>query len=165
MTSPLTRSPSQAEVQAWNNVPTLGPEEPPETLREHIPDAPPSWDEFDFPHQMDVHFLKWLYRVRQEAGVPIRLNDDYRKPQDSTGVSASAHKEAPCRAVDVQVYSSLDRGKIVIAAIILGCRRVGPYPGKDRRGEEGWPAYANDASGLHLDCSTSKPSPRMWTKY
>ena len=121
--------------------------------------------EFDFPEQMDVHFLRWLYRVRQDAGVPMRINDDYREPEDSTGVSASAHKEAPCRAVDVQVYSSLDRAKIVIAAVVLGCRRVGTYAGKDRRGQAGWPRYANDAAGLHLDCSTSKPSPRMWTKY
>ncbi len=121
--------------------------------------------EFDFPYKMDVAFLRWLYRVRQEAGVPMRVNDDYREPEDDTGVSASAHKEAPCRAVDIQVYSSLDRAKIVIAAIVLGCRRIGPYPGKDRRGQAGWPTYANDAAAVHLDCSIDKPSPRMWTKY
>lgn len=123
--------------------------------------------EFDEPWEMDVSFLYWLYGVRQLAGVPMKVSDAARDSASSAGVSRSAHKKRPCRAVDIQVYNAEHRARIAIAAILLGCRRVGVYPGKDRRALKGWPPDATDASGLHLDCEThvENPSPRMWTRF
>ena len=123
--------------------------------------------EFHAPYEMDTHFLLWLYDVREDAGVPFKIISDARDIDGDVGAGKSAHKKRPCRAVDIQVYSSLDRGKIIIAATLHGCRRIGVYPGKDRTDEEGWPPHARDASGLHLDCSThpDNRSPRIWTKY
>lgn len=123
--------------------------------------------EFNRPYSMDIHFLLWLYDVRVDAGVPFGIVSDAREVDGDTGADKSAHKKRPCRAVDIQVYSSLDRAKIVVAAVLHGCRRIGTYPGKDRTGEDGWPPHAKDASGLHLDCSThpDNRSPRIWTKF
>lgn len=123
--------------------------------------------EFDNPYEMDSHFLLWLFDVREDAGVPFIFISDARDIEGDVGASKSAHKKRPCRAVDLQAYSALDRGKIIVAAVLHGCRRIGTYPGKDRSEEDGWPTYATDAAGLHLDCSTDPDnrSPRIWTKY
>lgn len=129
--------------------------------------------EFTHPWLMDVGFLRLLYRIRvdvwvaAEAGelardVPMRVISDART---TGGASKSEHLNRPCRAVDLQVYSAYDRAVLVIAAVRRGIVRFGPYPGKNRSGERGWPAHARDASGLHLDASTVNPSPRAWTRF
>ena len=126
-----------------------------------------SFGEFDNPEEMDVHFLLWLFDVREDADVPFRVISDARDIFGDIGAGKSAHKKRPCRAVDLQAYSALDRGKIVVSAVLHGCRRIGTYPGRDRSEERGWPDHARDASGLHIDCSTHSDnrSPRIWTKY
>jgi len=134
--------------------------------------------EFNNPWEMDVHFLRWLYGVRicihdeyQEGNidwdVPLRINDDARPLDSDTGVSKSAHKKRPCRAVDLQVFNSYERAVIMIYAIRSGAVRLGAYPGKDRRGEDGWPDHASEASGLHIDLSAHEDnkSPRIWTGF
>lgn len=114
--------------------------------------------EFDNPFEMDVHFLRWLWRVRGDTGsVPLRIISDAR---ESGGAPNSAHKSRPCRAVDLQVYNSHERAAILLAAVKHGCVRIGVYPGKstDRGADQG---------GLHLDCSTEEQhaAPRVWTRF
>jgi hypothetical protein len=110
--------------------------------------------EFNNPYHMDVAFLRLLHRIRQVANVPMKINSDARS--SGIGASASAHNARPCRAVDIAVRSSYDRSKIVTSAIILGCRRVGIYPGGE-----------GDASFIHIDAESRPPrqSPRMWTRF
>ena len=123
--------------------------------------------EFERPEDMDAGFLRWLHRVRNDAGVPFRINSDARPVDGDVGADRSAHKKRPCRAVDVQAYNAEERARILIAAVANGCRRVGIYPGKDRREEQGWPPHATDAAAVHIDCSNhpDNPSPRIWTRF
>ena len=132
--------------------------------------------EFHNPWLMDLHFLRLLYGIRMDiwhaaqdpsvpevhADVPMRIISDARQ---AGGASKSEHKNRPCRAVDLQVYNAYERGVIGTAAVRCGLVRIGPYPGKDRRKEQGWPSQARDAAGFHLDASTANPSPRWWTRY
>lgn len=112
--------------------------------------------EFDQPHEMDVEFLRLLYRIRQDAGVPMRIISDARPPDQDIGASKSAHKKRPCRAVDLDVRNSYERARIVGAAWEHGIRRLGVYPGD-----------AGDAGSVHLDAEAhpDNKSPRMWTRY
>lgn len=113
-------------------------------------------DEFSAPHAMDAHFLRWLWQVRQDTGCPMRVISDARG--EGIGASRSAHKDRPCRAVDLQVFNAEERARLTLAAIRHGCVRWGTYPGKstDRGPDQG---------GLHLDASESHPRPRNWTKW
>lgn len=122
--------------------------------------------EFANPHEMDVQFLRWLYRVRKRAGVPMHITSDARDPDSDVGADLTAHKKRPCCAIDGQVRGETVGGvymppseclaRIVIAAVIEGCVRIGIY---------------KSAKGLgdiyHLDCEThpDNPSPRLWTKW
>lgn len=112
--------------------------------------------EFRNPEEMDVEFLRLLYRIRLDAGVPMRIISDARDPEGDVGASRSAHKKRPCRAVDLHVANSYERARIVLAAAKNGVVRIGVYPGKER-----------DAGSVHLDAEThpENPSPRMWTRY
>lgn len=112
--------------------------------------------EFNEPEAMDVEFLRLLYRIRMDAGVPMRIISDARPPGGDIGASKSAHKKRPCRAVDLHVVNSYERARITVAAIQNGIRRWGTYPGKD-----------GDAGSLHIDAEThpENPSPRNWTKW
>lgn len=114
------------------------------------------FEEFNNPFQMDVAFLRWIWRVRQRAGVAMRPTSDARDPDGSVGAEKSAHKKRPCRAMDFQVANSYQRARVVVAAIREGCVRIGVYPGK-----------AGDGGGLHLDAEDhdDNPSPRIWTRY
>lgn len=107
--------------------------------------------EFQRPHEMDVEFLRLLYRVRKDAGVPFRLISDARPPDKDIGADKSAHKKRPCRAVDLKPKNSYERARIVIAAVRHGIVRIGVYP----------------TGSLHLDAEThpENPSPRLWTSY
>lgn len=114
--------------------------------------------EFKAPYEMDAHFLRWLYRVRQDTGgVPMRVISDARDA--IIMAKKSAHLSRPCRAVDLQVYNSYERAAITIAAIRHGCVRWGTYPGKAT-------AIGSDQGGLHLDCSEEPHHlrPANWTK-
>jgi hypothetical protein len=112
--------------------------------------------EFNRPYDMDVAFLRWLYRVRKRAGVPIRITSDARDPDGSVGAEKSAHKKRPCRAIDGQSKNSEDLARIIVAAIKEGCVRWGVYKSGKGLGDV-----------YHLDAETSpeNPSPRHWTKF
>lgn len=122
--------------------------------------------EFANPHDMDVGFLRWLYRVRKRAGVPMHITSDARDPDGDVGADKSAHKKRPCRAIDGQVRGETVDGvylppseclaRIIIAAIEEGCVRIGVYKSKKNLGDI-----------YHLDTETHQenPSPRLWTKW
>lgn len=112
--------------------------------------------EFQNPHEMDAHFIRWLYKVRLMAGVPIRVTSDARHPEKDIGAKKSAHKKRPCRAIDCKVKNSYERACVVLAAARCGGVRIGIYPGG-----------SGDGGVVHLDCETASDnqSPRIWTKY
>jgi hypothetical protein len=109
--------------------------------------------EFRFPYEMDVEFLRLLFRIRVDAGVPFRLLSDARDPEGDVGASKSAHKRRPCRAIDLKVYNSYERARVGIAATRAGIVRLGVYPEKKK--------------SLHIDAEDhpDNASPRWWTKY
>ena len=119
--------------------------------------------DFRAPHLMDVGFLRWLYRVRERAAVPMWITSDARAPESDIGADFTAHKKVPCRAIDGQV-KQLHKGmpgseqlaRIMIAAVQEGCVRMGIYKSAKNLGDI-----------YHLDCEThaENPSPRMWTKW
>lgn len=110
--------------------------------------------EFESPELMDVGFLRLLYAARQWAGVPFRILDTVR------GDPRSAHGELPCAAVDLQLLTSYERGRINRACITVGFVRIGIYPGTDG-------SYLGkrkkDGGGFHVDGSRSKPA-ACWTR-
>lgn len=122
--------------------------------------------EFRNPYEMDVSFLRWLYRVRKRAGVPMHITSDARDPDGSVGADKSAHKKRPCRAIDGQVRDEVVNGvsipaseclaRIYIAAVKEGCVRFGTYKGSSGKGDV-----------YHIDVETHRdnPSPRWWTKW
>lgn len=118
--------------------------------------------DFKNPYRMDAAFLRWLVKVRREAGVPMWITSDSRDPEADIGAEKSAHDKVPCRAIDGQVkdlpnlLGSEQLARIVIAAVKLGCARVGIYKSTKGLGDI-----------YHLDCEThpDNPSPRLWTKW
>jgi hypothetical protein len=113
--------------------------------------------EFRFPFEMDAHFLRWLHQVRLAAGVPFRFRSDHRPTDHNTtagGAVGSAHIPIPCRAVDLAVLNNYERYQVIAAAILLGCTRIGIYP-----------ARPDNSGSIHLDCSTTHPQPRIWTRF
>lgn len=123
--------------------------------KEIAPELKP--EDFRFPGQMDVHFLRLLSSARRLAGVPFRIVSDARDPQRNRaagGASKSAHMEEPCRAVDLHVENNFERSRVLTAAFLSGFRRVGIYPAKE-----------DNSGSLHLDASSVNPSPRVWTRY
>ena len=114
-------------------------------------------EEFRHPELMDVGFLLLLHRIRMRAGVPMRVVSDYRDPGHNTAVGGarrSAHMERPCRAVDLRVKDNHERARIILAAAAEGIHRIGVYP-----------AHEDRSGTVHIDASTSKPQPRIWTRY
>lgn len=113
--------------------------------------------EFKHPEKMGLEFVRWLDRLRKEAGVPITITSSYRSPEYNEGVggaSNSAHTDLPCNSIDIGERPRPDdpnwnhsRFQIVATAIKLGCTRIG--------------TYANGS--LHLDMTHDKrPGKRMW---
>ena len=122
--------------------------------------------EFENPHDMDVAYLRLLFRIRVRAGVPMHITDDARDPDSDVGADLTAHKKKPCRATDGQVRGETVEGvylppseclaRIIIAAVEEGVVRIGVYKSKKGLGDI-W----------HIDAEThpENPSPRLWTKW
>jgi hypothetical protein len=108
--------------------------------------------EFRNPYEMDVEFLRLLYKIRKRAGVPIRITSDARDPEGDIGADKSAHKKRPCRAIDCKVINSYERWRLVWASVLEGVVRLGVY---------------GDKPILHIDAEThtDNPSERIWTSY
>lgn len=115
-------------------------------------------EEFDAPNKMGFEFMTWLDNVRRLAGVAFAISSSYRTVTHNAevgGASDSSHCDIPCNTVDISpLHVPTDpngnraRFEIIKAALSLGCVRIGIYA---------------DGS-VHLDRSTTLPSPRLWHK-
>ena len=114
-------------------------------------------DEFKSPEKMGFEFMLWLDRLREEAAVPMTITSSYRDKKYNKkvgGASDSAHIDVPCNAVDIGMRPrpsdpnwNYTRFRIIRAAILSGCQRIG--------------TYANGS--LHLDMThDERPAERMW---
>lgn len=113
--------------------------------------------EFRSPDKMGYEFMLWLDQVRDIAGVPMHVTSSYRSPAYNKrvgGAADSAHCDVPCNAVDIgkrptkaDPHWNYARWRIVNAAIVCGCTRIGLYPN----------------GSLHLDrTQDARPGQRLW---
>jgi hypothetical protein len=113
--------------------------------------------DFRHPERMDAAFLRRLSGARRRAGVPFRVRSDHRPPEANLragGAPNSAHRDVPCRAVDLWVHDNEERFHVLEALLAAGFRRIGVYPARE------------DGSGsLHVDASEANPAPRIWTRH
>jgi uncharacterized protein YcbK (DUF882 family) len=88
--------------------------------------------EFDSPDEpgsgskMDPQFLLLLEEVREEAGIPFRVNSGYRtvaRNKLDGGKPKSAHRKG--KAADIDAQTNRARFKIVRAALTKDVRRIG----------------------------------------
>jgi hypothetical protein len=113
-----------------------------------------SASEFNHPERMGYEFVLWLDKVRAKAAVKMMLVSDARDEKDKIGAKDSAHNDTPCDSVDIGKRPTewdknwnRHRFKIITAALELGCRRIGIYPG----------------GSLHLDRSEGRrPADVLW---
>lgn len=95
---------------------------------------------------VDDDSLRRLDRAREIAGIPFILNCAFRSKETELekGRSGnSAHTRG--RAFDVRCANSLDRWKMLHAALAAGFTRIGIYP-----------------TFLHFDDDPTLPTPRVW---
>lgn len=108
--------------------------------------------EFKEPHRMGYEFMRLLFQIRMDAGVPMRPTSSYRAPWYNRligGAKDSAHMDEPiCDAIDIGCKSNEDRYHIVGAFYKNGCTRIGIYKN----------------GSLHLDRTEGRrPANRLWT--
>lgn len=99
--------------------------------------------------QMDEGFLALMDRVRELAGIPLVVNSAFRSKsweQMHGRTGTSAHCKG--KALDIRCNTSVNRYKIVAAAINAGIRRIGI--GK---------------TFIHLDNDGSLPQRVIWDYY
>lgn len=108
--------------------------------------------EFDSPDvpgsgaNMTLAFVYKLEAIRDMVGEPLKINSGYRTAAHNKkvgGVATSAHMKGV--AVDIRVTSNELRAKIIRAAIKNNIGRIGI-----------------GRTIVHLDSSTSLPTPRLW---
>lgn len=149
--------------------------------------------EFNEPYEMDVAFLRRLWRLRQYAGVPLRPVSDVRPPdvnEEAGGATGSAHLVVPGIATDLQVRSNFERYRVLHAALVgdtadvlseIVARVDLPADLRDRaeralsdRFERvgiypptTWQrnTYGTGSGSVHLDMSDGHPHPRIWTAF
>ena len=99
--------------------------------------------------QMDEGFLALMDRVRELAGIPLVINSAYRSRSYELTKGRSGNS-AHCKgkALDIRCNTSVNRFKIVAAAINAGIKRIGI--GK---------------TFVHLDNDASLPQRVMWDYY
>lgn len=97
-------------------------------------------------YKMKPELLHRLDAAREYAGIPFRITSSYRPVEYNSlvgGVTNSAHTRG--YAVDIRCIDSVQRFKIVHAALRAGFERIGI--GKNF---------------VHLDCDPSLVSPCIW---
>jgi hypothetical protein len=82
--------------------------------------------EFKFPDRMDVGFLRWLDRVREESGVPMTITDDARPPGVMPEGASKTSLHFRGRAVDVRSRDWNDMQKWDLAAAIFTLAEEAP---------------------------------------
>lgn len=137
---------------------------------------PADWDEIRFfkpeefkaPERMGYEFMLWLDRVHAKASsleprLPefvMNVSSSYRSPDYNRkvgGARNSSHTDLICDAVDIAgVYETYaddanwnkHRLKIILAAAMLGCRRIGLY----------------ENGSIHLDRTESRRPLGLWVR-
>lgn len=87
-------------------------------------DSPDSWGSGEV--MMDDTFLLNLDKCREFAGIPFDITSGYRSPhhnQEIGGAEDSAHLGG--YAADIACENSVDRGRIIRAAVQCGFVRIG----------------------------------------
>jgi hypothetical protein len=119
--------------------------------------------DFNEPEQMDVDFLRLLSRMRRDrdCGVPFRVVSDARDPDGSVGSTQSAHKERPCKAVDLRVLTNAERFKVITTALKHGIVRIGVYPPTEHQRA----TFGKGSGSVHLDASAVNAQRVMWMSW
>lgn len=76
-------------------------------------------NEFKFPEMMDVSFLRWLDRVREESGVPMVITDDGRPAGVMPEGASTTSLHFRGRAVDLRSRDWTATQKWDLAAAIV----------------------------------------------
>jgi len=98
---------------------------------------------------MDLFFLLMLDKCRDVAGIPFKVTSGFRTEKHNLkikGVKKSSHLKG--LAADISAVSSIERYKIINAAIKIGFKRIGI--GK---------------TFIHLDVDKTKAQEVMWDYY
>lgn len=82
--------------------------------------------EFKFPEMMDVSFLRWLDRVREEAGIPMEITDDGRPAGVMPEGASKTSLHFRGRAVDVRSRDWSATQKWDLAAAIFALAEEAP---------------------------------------
>jgi uncharacterized protein YcbK (DUF882 family) len=91
-------------------------------------------DEFDSPddlgsgENMELEFLLRLDKCRGLAGIPFKINSGYRTQNHNKKIGGdknSSHTNILCNAVDISATTSVERFKIIQAALSGGFTRIG----------------------------------------
>ncbi len=134
------------------------------------------WDEIRFfapsefhnPEKMGYEFMLWLDRVHAKASslsprtqqFKMVVTSDYRSPEHNAAVGGakhSSHMDVPCDVVDIGgIYEQYGddanwnkhRLKIIKAAMMLGCTRIGIYTN----------------GSLHIDRTEDKRPQGLWVR-
>jgi hypothetical protein len=100
-------------------------------------------------HKLDQAFQAELQELEHDLGFALNVNSGKRDAEhnlDVGGVRDSAHTEEPCKAADIAVSNGYQRYAIVYRAIECGFKRIGVAK-----------------TFIHLDRSSTLPSPVIWT--
>lgn len=111
--------------------------------------------------KMSASALRRLSRIRRRSGVPFRVVSSYRPPHENPGAEKSAHMELPCTAVDLRVLNNEERYRLLAVAFAEGVERIGCYLPTDHQGR----TWGKGSGSVHLDFSTSNPTPRFWMSW
>jgi len=109
--------------------------------------------EFKFPDAMDVSFLRWLDRVREEAGVPMVITDDARPAGVMPEGASKTSLHFRGRAVDLRSrdWTELQKWDLAAAIFVLADEAPGKvelelvYSATDRH----WHLGVNDQAINH----------------
>lgn len=82
--------------------------------------------EFKFPEMMDVSFLRWLDRVREEAGIPMVITDDGRPAGVMPEGASKTSLHFRGRAVDIRSRNWNDIEKWDLAAAVFALAAEAP---------------------------------------
>lgn len=104
------------------------------------PDAPGSGS------RMDPHFLEALELIREEAGIPMKVNSGFRTASHNMSVGGGPNS-AHLRGMAADIHAATGRQKYLIlrAAVLNDITRIGI--GK---------------TFLHLDIDSTLPGPTIW---